>query len=149
MSDLNIQSLHPGTRRPILDLETVEQLVRDYYGFRVVHVKELNGYDDKNFHVKVEKIDEDCCVEGYVLKIINVLDSENQDISDAQTSLLIHLGKNCIACSEKRFKIFGNIGKVFPIASICNFSKMYWHDQQILKSCNVVFFMKKKMVYYL
>lgn len=102
MSDLNAQSLHPGTSiRPILDLETVEKLVKDYYGFRVVHVVELNGYDDKNFHIKVEKIDEDYCVEGYVLKIINVLDSENPDIIDAQTSLLIHLGKNCMACSEE------------------------------------------------
>lgn len=98
MCDTNTQSLHPGTSiRPILDLKTVEKLVEDYYDFRVVNVVELNGYDDKNFHVQVEKINEDYYVEGYVLKIINVVDSGNQDIFDAQTSLLIHLGKNYIS----------------------------------------------------
>lgn len=98
MSDTFTQILHPGEFRPILDLETAEKLVKDYYDFRVVQIVELNGYDDKNFHIKVEKINEDYCVDGYVLKIINVLESENQEIIDAQNLLLIHLGKNCIAC---------------------------------------------------
>lgn len=94
MNDPNIQLLHPGTSiRPILDVEKVEQLVTEHYALTVVKIVELNGYDDKNYHVQVEKNNEDHCEEGYVFKVINIIDSAKIEIFDAQTSLLIYLGK--------------------------------------------------------
>lgn len=93
----NAQTLHPGVR-PILNLQDVKKLVTKHYGFKVLEIEELNGYDDKNFHVKVEKNSENNNVDGYTFKIINGLDSAREEIFHAQTSLLIHLGKNNNSC---------------------------------------------------
>lgn len=94
MNNTNTQILHPGISiRPILDTEIVEKLVKDYYDLTVVEIVELNGYDDKNFHIEVKKINEDYHLEGYVFKVMNALDSAKPSLLEAQTSLLIHLGK--------------------------------------------------------
>lgn len=78
--------------RPILDIKDVKNLVKEYYGFNVVRIVELDGYDDKNYHIQVEQNDHDMV--GYVFKVINSLDSAQPDIFEVQTSLLNHLGKD-------------------------------------------------------
>lgn len=35
------------------------------------------------------------CPHGYVLKILNSLDSKKEDFVDAQNQMLLYLGKNC------------------------------------------------------
>ena len=41
------------TSKPVLDKSAVPDLVHHVFGLEVVDVKELNAYDDLNFHVQV------------------------------------------------------------------------------------------------
>jgi hypothetical protein len=46
--------LHPGQKiRPHLSQEVAMRLVQRLYGLNDIAIVELNGYDDKNYHVKV------------------------------------------------------------------------------------------------
>jgi hypothetical protein len=46
--------LHPGEDiRPHLSRQTAKALVHRLYGLKDVTIEELDGYDDKNYHVKV------------------------------------------------------------------------------------------------
>lgn len=111
MNNTNTQLLHPGTSiRPILDLENVKKLLKDYYGLTIVEIVELNGYDDKNFHIKVKEVSEDYGLEGYVFKVINALDSMKPNIFEAQTSLLIHLG--IVILSRALYLLLLNINNI-------------------------------------
>lgn len=64
-----------------------------WFVFQVLHIKQLNGYDDQNFHVTVDEKNYDnqnveaVRPEGYVLKILNIEDSANQQD---------HIGSMCI-----------------------------------------------------
>ena len=67
--------------KPEIDDESVKALAERLYGISCLELKEMNGYDDKNY-----KITEDTnmknplitkhCPYGYVLKIMNSMDSE-------------------------------------------------------------------------
>lgn len=96
MSDNNVLELGICIR-PILDSEDVKKLVFKYYGFKVTKVVELNGYDDKNYHVGVEtfrqKEGTSVCSNEYVFKVINSLDSKKPELFEAQNLLLLHLSK--------------------------------------------------------
>lgn len=99
MSKVDTQLLGQKTSmRPILDPKDVIELVKEYYGFTVVQISELDGYDDKNYHIQVEQNYGNHRAEGYVFKVINRSDSAHPEIFEAQTLLLIHLGKD--------FKVF-------------------------------------------
>ncbi|XP_030766299.1 hydroxylysine kinase [Sitophilus oryzae] len=106
--------------RAQVTVDEAKRFVCDVYGLRVAGIYCLNGYDDKNFHVKVDStIDSsNTCIDkvsecGYVLKIINSLDSEDERRFEAQTSLLIHLNKCNIRCPKpvltKEKKIFEKV----------------------------------------
>ena len=41
------------TSKPVLDKSAVPDLVKHIFGLTVTTVKELNAYDDLNFHVQV------------------------------------------------------------------------------------------------
>lgn len=111
---MNNTNVHPGTSiRPILDSEIVKKLLKDYYGLTIVEIVELNGYDDKNFYIKVEEASEDCGMEGYVFKVINALDSMKPNIFEAQTSLLIHLGK--VILSRALYILLLNINNIYIV----------------------------------
>lgn len=63
-------TLQPGQNiKPPFEADQVATFVERHYGMKVTKVKELNSYDDRNFHVRVEDGKE------YVLKITNTLDS--------------------------------------------------------------------------
>ncbi|XP_049787661.1 hydroxylysine kinase isoform X4 [Schistocerca cancellata] len=86
--------LEPGKRiRPDINKEAVAELAYKLYGLPEVTVTELNGYDDKNFHLKVKHVDEEADIwcHGYVLKVINSLDSTDTLAIDGQTELLLYL----------------------------------------------------------
>lgn len=88
--------------KPEIDDETVKALAERLYGISCLELKELNGYDDKNY-----KITEDTnmknplitkhCPYGYVLKIMNSMDSEKLSLVEAQTEIMLFLGElpNC------------------------------------------------------
>lgn len=94
--------LQPGTViRPIIDNEGVKLLVERLYGISVLELVELNGYDDKNY-----KIVEDPNVKnplitnhsphGYVLKIMNSMDSLDVGLVEAQNEIMNFLRKHSI-----------------------------------------------------
>ncbi|XP_017855197.1 hydroxylysine kinase isoform X2 [Drosophila busckii] len=113
--------LEPGSDiKPNLKLEDVEPLVRRLYGITISEVKELLAYDDRNYFIK-----EDCniknplivthCPDGYVLKILNALDSKKQDFVDAQNQLLLYLSKEHVRCPRP----IGNArGEYFSVEQI-------------------------------
>ncbi|XP_018562853.1 hydroxylysine kinase [Anoplophora glabripennis] len=99
--------LQPGINiKPSISLDEIKPLVYDLYGFKVLKISELTGYDDKNYHVvlgnsdkknpHVNKLND----EGYVVKIINSLDSKKTEFFDAQNAVLLHLGKTDILCCK-------------------------------------------------
>lgn len=97
--------LTPGqVIKPILTLENAIGIVEKLYGLSVSKITELNAYDDKNYHIicnqqeftnpHITEVSQD----GYVLKIINSLDSKNTIMIEAQTELLLFLNKKGISC---------------------------------------------------
>lgn len=91
--------LEPGTViRPVIDHDSVKLLAERLYGISVLELVELNSYDDKNY-----KIIEDPNVKnplitkhsehGYVLKIMNSMDSQNLSFVEAQNEIMNFLSK--------------------------------------------------------
>lgn len=91
--------LEPGQDiRPIIDHEGVKLLVERLYGISVLELIELNGYDDKNYkivedpNVKNPLITEHC-PSGYVLKIMNSMDSQDLEVVEAQNEIMNFLSE--------------------------------------------------------
>lgn len=92
--------LQPGLDiKPIITMKEIKQLVYDLYGFKVLKIAELTGYDDKNYYLILENnalrnphVD-NLNNEGYVIKIINSLDSKKPQFFDGQSAVLLHLGE--------------------------------------------------------
>lgn len=99
--------LKPGQQiKAMVNLDDARRLVELYYGLPVKSITELTAYDDRNFHVLCEdkpvtnnpyvsSLSED----GYVLKIINSLDSKKTGFYQAQNELLLFLDKKGIICT--------------------------------------------------
>lgn len=107
--------LEPGTViKPIITHEEVKLLVERLYGISVLELEELNGYDDKNY-----KIIEDPNVknplitnhstEGYVLKIMNSMDSQNLSVVEAQNEIMNFITARSITCPRPIRNIFGHL----------------------------------------
>jgi len=85
--DSTAAELKPGQRiRPMMDCAKAIQLVESLYGLSVVNVTQLDGYDDRNFHVRVASSThsnphiEQISPHGYVLKVMNSIDSMKQHV---------------------------------------------------------------------
>ncbi|KAK3095776.1 hypothetical protein FSP39_018921 [Pinctada imbricata] len=90
----NNSVLKPGHKiRPDLDHNKVTELARELYGLDVAEVKELNSYDDKNFWIRVVHSNtsnlEEVSSDGYVLKVLNSLDSKYTDAVEAQNEMIL------------------------------------------------------------
>ncbi|XP_033757038.1 hydroxylysine kinase-like [Pecten maximus] len=94
--------VNPGeVIRPYVDLDIVKKFVKCLYDLDVVDGKELNSYDDRNYHVIVseETTNEHIrhvCVHGYVLKVLNSLDSRHEDYVEAQNDMILHVAEKGI-----------------------------------------------------
>ncbi|KAJ9579227.1 hypothetical protein L9F63_024664 [Diploptera punctata] len=98
-----MDKLEPGMSiRPNLNIESATSLIERLYGFKNFKLIELNGYDDKNFHVQVNDKETECEVwpHGYVIKVTNSLESQNTSAVDAQTKMALHLGECGINCPQ-------------------------------------------------
>ncbi|XP_015112719.1 hydroxylysine kinase [Diachasma alloeum] len=89
--------------RPNVDDKTAIELVNTLYGFKVMSIRELNGYDDKNLRIKcVEDFDnphvKSIETDGYVLKIMNSLDSKNVSLVEGQNAMMLYLHQRSISC---------------------------------------------------
>ncbi|XP_015189672.1 PREDICTED: hydroxylysine kinase isoform X2 [Polistes dominula] len=89
--------LSPGQRiRPNTNEKTAIELLFKIYGITVTDINELNAYDDRNYHIHCTKSHDNPYISeisehGYVFKIINLLDSRNTQVIEAQTEMLIFL----------------------------------------------------------
>jgi len=128
-------TLQPGQSiRPILGCEEAKKLVERLYKLKVVKIKELNSYDDRNFHVAVDsehdnpyidKLNED----GYVFKVLNSLCSQKSHV-DAEHECQRLLEKNGILCSVPVKNIHGADKILEPMPESPNGSK---HCMRLLK----------------
>lgn len=102
----NMQSevLTPGQHiRPPGSAQIVSDLLKKLYGLKAIKVTELNSYDDRNYYVLSAELHENrhatvLSKHGYVLKIVNSLDSKKGRVIDAQTEMLIYLNQQNISC---------------------------------------------------
>lgn len=97
--------LTPGQLiKPMINEETAIKIVKKVYGLKVSKITELNAYDDKNYHILCgeKEFDNQHIKEvsdvGYVLKIVNSLDSKKINVIEAQTEMMIFLNKKGIRC---------------------------------------------------
>lgn len=111
-------TLEPGiVIRPIIDQEGVKLLAERLYGISVLEMEELNGFDDKNY-----KITEDPNVKnplitnpsenGYVLKIMNTIDSENVGLVEAQNEIMNFLATRSIICPKPIRNVYGHLHSI-------------------------------------
>lgn len=88
--------------KPAIDSKTAVTLVEKLYRLKVDSIVELDAYDDRNYRVKCSNLNEDDDIavaeHGYVLKIVNALDSRNTDYIDAQTKIMLFLNDRGIVC---------------------------------------------------
>ncbi|ESO97236.1 hypothetical protein LOTGIDRAFT_143358, partial [Lottia gigantea] len=82
--------------RPIVCDGTVEELLEKVYGLKAVSVKQLNSYCDRTYGIKVEPEwtnphIKEIAPHGYLMKIINSVDSKCPEIHYAQHTLMDHL----------------------------------------------------------
>ncbi|XP_014259320.1 hydroxylysine kinase [Cimex lectularius] len=87
---------------PTLTQEQVFSLMEQQYGLNVKSCVQLDGYDDKNYRIQVDDdLDssknlfiEKLHPHGYVLKILNSLDSQNKLMIEGQNGMMFHLVSN-------------------------------------------------------
>lgn len=114
-------TLEPGAViRPTIDQDGVKLLAERLYGISVLELSELNGYDDKNY-----KIVEDPNVKnplitshsehGYVLKIMNSMDSQNVGVIDAQNEIMNFLATRSITCPKPIRNVYGHLHSIEKI----------------------------------
>ncbi|XP_067210824.1 hydroxylysine kinase [Linepithema humile] len=102
--EYNDTLLIPGQRiRPPVTKDMAVALLERIYGMRATSVRELDAYDDRNYHVLCEETHVNPHVTspekaGYVLKVINSLDSRKTGIIEAQNELMIFLNQRDICC---------------------------------------------------
>lgn len=105
--------LKPGSDiKPKVNSEDVEALLRRLYGITLGEVKELISYDDRNYLVTEDPNIKNPlivphCPHGYVLKILNSLDSKKTDFVDAQNELMVYLSKQDIRCPKPIANVYG------------------------------------------
>ncbi|XP_076631996.1 hydroxylysine kinase [Colletes latitarsis] len=98
--------LTPGQRiRPPGSDRLASDLLEKLYGLKATRVIELNAYDDRNYHVVCENLSLNphattISEHGYVLKIVNSLDSRKGHVIDAQTEMLIFLNQRNVSCPD-------------------------------------------------
>lgn len=89
--------------RPVLDKCEVSTLVGRLYGLTCTHIIELNGYDDKNFQIQVStdvknKYITEIYEPGYVLKVMNNIESKKLGFVEGCNAMMIYLAQNGISC---------------------------------------------------
>lgn len=105
--------LKPGQQiKPYVPNEVVHQLANNLYNLEVVSIKELNSYDDKNFHITVKDNSHlpdvnDACPFGYVMKVLNSLDSRAPNLIDAQNEMMLYLGNKGLPCPKPVKNVHG------------------------------------------
>ncbi|XP_067829440.1 hydroxylysine kinase-like [Heptranchias perlo] len=80
--------------KPSLSEAQAVELVGQLYGLKVSSVQPLPSYDDQNFHILVsETKGTGDHSNGYILKVLNTVDSQDADLVEVQTRVMTFLNK--------------------------------------------------------
>ncbi|XP_014205379.1 hydroxylysine kinase [Copidosoma floridanum] len=99
--------LSPGQQiKATLEIGEVLELLKTHYGIDTQTVVELDAYDDRNYRVELTSVSvadnpyilDKVPKHGYILKIINSLDSKDTQFYEAQSELLVFLEEKGIVC---------------------------------------------------
>uniref|UniRef100_A0A6M2DKX5 Hydroxylysine kinase n=1 Tax=Xenopsylla cheopis TaxID=163159 RepID=A0A6M2DKX5_XENCH len=110
-SDSNL--LRPGVRiKPDIQEDQVRRIAERLYGISCLGVCELNAYDDRNFLIEADPnvrnpIIPNDWTHGYVMKIMNSLDSKKTSFIEGQTELMLFLSNNGIKCPKPVKNVYG------------------------------------------
>ncbi|KAJ7311157.1 hypothetical protein JRQ81_006762 [Phrynocephalus forsythii] len=99
-----------GLNKPDFSPKQAVALVEREFGLKVPQVKPLPSYDDQNFYVCVAPSEGNGEKAGeYVLKIVNCEDSQNPDLIEVQTRIMMFLNKEGFPVPTPRFTKEGEI----------------------------------------
>ncbi|RZF41450.1 hypothetical protein LSTR_LSTR000164 [Laodelphax striatellus] len=103
-----------------LNLKEAQQLVEKLFGLSVIEIKPLNSYDDKNYHVTVSSSENPSILElwkhGYILKVLNSLDSQNISFVEAQNELMTFLNENDVSTTRPVKNIDGSYHSILEVS---------------------------------
>nr|XP_048723399.1 hydroxylysine kinase isoform X1 [Caretta caretta] len=78
--------------KPTFSEKEATELVERVFGLKVSVIRSLPSYTDQNFHVHVSRSEGTAdCADKYVLKITNCEDSQNPELIEVQTQIMIFL----------------------------------------------------------
>ncbi|XP_065095657.1 hydroxylysine kinase [Ochlerotatus camptorhynchus] len=112
------ETLKPGSKiRPVVTEEDVRKLAERLYGIIVLEMGEMDSYDDKNFLIQADTLIKNPILKtvssnGYVLKIANSLDSQNEAFFEGQAEIMLLLQAHHITCPTPIENIFGKYHSV-------------------------------------
>ncbi|XP_078540769.1 hydroxylysine kinase-like [Lissotriton helveticus] len=78
-----------GVGKPALSDAQATLLVEDVFGLKVSEIKPLPSYYDQNFHIVTTDLEKTTNVTDFVLKITNCQESENENLIDVQTRVMM------------------------------------------------------------
>lgn len=98
--------------KPDCSEEDVNIILTTLFGLEKCTIKELDGYDDKNYFVS-PKINKNPNIgsiwpHGYVMKVTNSLDSSLPGMISAQNDIMLHLSKYRPIIASVKFHLFLN-----------------------------------------
>lgn len=83
---------YSARKRPEVPTQFAISLARKHYGLEVFKVKELVGYDDKNFYLNTSDGE-------FVLKVTNSDESSNVSVLEAQNEIMLLLKRHGVNCN--------------------------------------------------
>lgn len=120
--------------KPWLDAERASALVAEKFGFVASKVSELVAYDDRNFRIQLSPEDPQWSSypHGFVLKVLNWIDSKQTEFLESIYRLLTEVGKS-VVCQQQVLTKEGRffVTELFPIGS---------RDSSLVKECAVRLF---------
>lgn len=103
-------SVSSELKRPIVSIDDISKFAKQLYGLKCKSIMQLDGYDDKNFKIEVCDYSDNKYIEkindsGYVMKILNSLDSKNLSFVEGSNEMMLYLGKlnQCEGIEKKMF----------------------------------------------
>lgn len=112
------ETLKPGSKiRPVVTEEEVRKLAERLYGIIVLEMGEMDSYDDRNFLIQADTLIKNPILKtvssnGYVLKVANSLDSQNEEFFEGQAEIMLLLQAHHITCPTPIQNIFGKYHSV-------------------------------------
>ncbi|XP_048747692.2 hydroxylysine kinase-like [Ostrea edulis] len=130
------------TIKPFVPQKHLPHLIKTLYGLTVESCEELDSYDDRNYHVTVTDQSENPYIshpspDGYVLKILNKMQSKNPLLVEAQHAMMAHIDKKGVPIP----KLVKNLkGETTSLEKI-------YHSENITDSTPFHFYLVRLMTY--